>query len=1776
EMVNAMPVEWVRCLARMPLVDAEAYLRSLESLLPHPAAPPGVAAALVDPKRRAFLEVHIHPRHGIQYVGVAQDPGGSAAHRVLTHMRVMKVLFLLPLHPHKRKAMRWCQRVCQQGIVVGLRHFKYLAHKTDRAPKTAHFHPKAFFLALDSAASWDLQQPHIFHPFASAWDARAVFGNFDSCPNVPKLAARIGLIFSRTYPMLNASTISPAVLQIADDETCEDGTKSTDGNGMILAALVPPKHISRGEELWADQVPLQVEEGTAAAGAVAGGAGGAAGGAGGGAAEAAAAEVAAAAALELEEPDEEDEEEDGVEWDEDEVDWDAVNVAVTQFEQERGLLGGGAAAAGDAAMGGAEAGGDAEAGAEGGVYQGIGASGGGEESDGLLWDSASLVVTQIEQERGLVQGVGGGGWGAGAGAVGGGGGGVGGGGEGRGGGGEIGGGAGRNAGGGVRGEGAGEAGYEGVRPAVWQMRGFLGGMVVKGTLLVVQQMPSYVRPGVCILLRSSMVKVAPPLPDPASNLAALSTPILPPSRHSHQSRQLHQTHQSQLQQPGSQPQVQQQPSQPPCQPSGPLFSIEVNETTKEALPARLNRTVIALLERGGVPAHLFLDLVCSAAAAACAPVTEHKAAMKLLQESMRGHKRVVDPRDVQLACRMLLSSVDLRDAFIQRVLWRLQYAHIQGLASGKVEVPHCYYLMGVADPSNTLAPNEIVVLLHDGPVSGPCLVYRPPSLLVSNIRRLSAVHSPAVLSLLPRSSRFCVIFSTRGQRSVTDCMGGGDLDGDRFLVIMHPQIVSAFRERPLPPACPSVSEPLPPLPCDPAVRERALIRCWLDGELYNRFHMGTAGNLHLAHMDRSPLGPDSPECLQLAALYELALDSAKTGHVVEGLGRYKVESYPHFMRSSTRTCYHSTSLMGQMFDAVQEERRKHVVDSGAMTPDVGIALLASKDPNGAASRAKWEGLLGQYEVQVRDVVRQRTTLLGGARRARLAAIENKFRQELEQGWASSFEQPFRPQHMLYEAASLYMVGYETARRELALQVERRAEALAGCGAGGEAGGDVEMRSSGMTGDGDVAGEDEWGGAGGDEEEEGVGDNEGDDDEVMEYDEGEDMEDEDLADCTNRATLACRFVWHVGEEALCEAKSRLCLRTGNGVGGGWGVENGGFEGVLMTMEKQAFADIMGLSDNGGIGARDVDLTTMASTTSLVGASALAPATAQVSRGKSQRQPLSLTNTSPVPISIVPTSQSAILRAAAPSSLAPCQASKEGKWGVQLPWEKKNDEEEEEEEVQGKSILGVKLPWKREAVVEEEEEEPQSKTILGQLGTMRWSLNPKDDKQQQQEEEVEEKGKNSFFDQIGTMRLTLQVGAAEVEEEEVVEEEEEEDESSSIWRQWYVSITGFPFPLRPFLSRKTYRYEVDRNSIWCFEQEQGLGFSNVTTNVRMTVIKLKSGGLFVHAPIAPTVECLKLLKDLNLPVEHIVLPTFAYEHKVFAGPFARAFPKARTWVAPRQWSWPINLPLPFLGLFGGTVLAEDGPKPDEWPEEIDYKIFASPEVGIGPYVEIAFFHRPSRTLLLTDAVIVVPREPPQVVRPDALLDAARSGLAVRVLSAGRDVPDVEVEDTEEFRTLGWQRMVLQILFFGPGNLLEPEESFERICGKLVVSPVVKTLVFDKVPAQALAWINSITSDWAFTRIIPCHFSSPIAATPADLRKTFAFLQDLLPPGSSSPFPVIPSLPAVAFPSFGSLFGRGKEAEKRVEVVTEYAEDDLATLSSLDSTLVSLGVVKRTGDP
>ena len=46
------------------------------------------------------------------------------------------------------------------------------------------------------------------------------------------------------------------------------------------------------------------------------------------------------------------------------------------------------------------------------------------------------------------------------------------------------------------------------------------------------------------------------------------------------------------------------------------------------------------------------------------------------------------------------------------------------------------------------------------------------------------------------------------------------------------------------------------------------------------------------------------------------------------------------------------------------------------------------------------------------------------------------------------------------------------------------------------------------------------------------------------------------------------------------------------------------------------------------------------------------------------------------------------------------------------------------------------------------------------------------------------------------------------------------------------------------------QVVKGQVWCFQQPQNLAGSNVHTNVRMTAVKLRSGGLMIYAPIAAT--------------------------------------------------------------------------------------------------------------------------------------------------------------------------------------------------------------------------------------------------------------------------------------------------------------------------------------
>jgi hypothetical protein len=346
----------------------------------------------------------------------------------------------------------------------------------------------------------------------------------------------------------------------------------------------------------------------------------------------------------------------------------------------------------------------------------------------------------------------------------------------------------------------------------------------------------------------------------------------------------------------------------------------------------------------------------------------------------------------------------------------------------------------------------------------------------------------------------------------------------------------------------------------------------------------------------------------------------------------------------------------------------------------------------------------------------------------------------------------------------------------------------------------------------------------------------------------------------------------------------------------------------------------------------------------------------------------------------------------------------------------------------------------------------------------------------------------------------------------------------WPLWPV------VPLYPYSRRRTIRKEVLQDTIWTFDQLQGIFY--VVVPIRMTVVKLAQGGLLVYAPVAPTTECIRLMQELvaeHGDVKYIILPTTSgLEHKVFVGPFSRCFPKARVFVAPNQWSFPLNLPLSWLGLpFGRTQPLPKDSTTAPFADEFDYAILGSIELGLGKFTEVAFFHKRSHTLLITDSVVSIPEEPPAIVQldPYPLLFHAKD-----------NVFDV-VADNQANRCKGWQRISLFAMYFQPSvlevlgwdevfrNALKAPErskkayfglfpfkwksdwkrSFDvlRGDGRLIVAPILQTLILNRAPRETIEWANQVAS-WDFQWVIPCHFDSPIKAGVHQFRQAFSFLE------------------------------------------------------------------------
>lgn len=125
-------------------------------------------------------------------------------------------------------------------------------------------------------------------------------------------------------------------------------------------------------------------------------------------------------------------------------------------------------------------------------------------------------------------------------------------------------------------------------------------------------------------------------------------------------------------------------------------------------------------------------------------------------------------------------------------------------------------------------------------------------------------------------------------------------------------------------------------------------------------------------------------------------------------------------------------------------------------------------------------------------------------------------------------------------------------------------------------------------------------------------------------------------------------------------------------------------------------------------------------------------------------------------------------------------------------------------------------------------------------------------------------------------------------------------------------------------------------------------------RMTVVRLRNGELFLHSPIKFDEMLAKELRGLGT-IRHLVSPNqFHYAH---IGEWARAFPRTTSWASPRvrRRARARHVDIDFTRDL-------DTSAPKEWRGEIDQLLFP------GAYFkEFIFFHKASRTLILTDTII-----------------------------------------------------------------------------------------------------------------------------------------------------------------------------------------------------------------
>lgn len=137
-----------------------------------------------------------------------------------------------------------------------------------------------------------------------------------------------------------------------------------------------------------------------------------------------------------------------------------------------------------------------------------------------------------------------------------------------------------------------------------------------------------------------------------------------------------------------------------------------------------------------------------------------------------------------------------------------------------------------------------------------------------------------------------------------------------------------------------------------------------------------------------------------------------------------------------------------------------------------------------------------------------------------------------------------------------------------------------------------------------------------------------------------------------------------------------------------------------------------------------------------------------------------------------------------------------------------------------------------------------------------------------------------------------------------------------------------------------------NLWVADRPLKLAVGDIGT--RMTVVQLADDSLFLHSPVRLDADTRRALDGLG-PVRRVVAPSKV--HHFFVADYVAAYPEARIYGAP-------GLAHKRKDLRFHDVLSDEAPP--EWRAEIAQHLFR----GAPLQNEVVFFHRATRTLVLTD--------------------------------------------------------------------------------------------------------------------------------------------------------------------------------------------------------------------